>query len=481
MIKKIRKMIENTNLAAKIRYSYVLILLPMLLLSVIMFVTVQKSNSRYEVMINSLAQASEFSLDFKKDYDYETYLLIVGNKSAAESPMHDMLVNAEDIVLKLMDLTASKENNKRLESAIRYITNLRTYQARIEENLSDDEKYEDNIEIWENDVQIVTELLNDTIQEYIYYEVKDLQSARVENQRLYLSLVRGGVIASIIIFLSLAVLSYYIPLSITRPIRTLTGVTDQVAKGDLTVRADVQSGEDLNILSESLNTMIDKINDLIEKEKSDQARLRKAEFELLQSQINPHFLYNTLDAIVWSAEAGNQKQVVKMVGSLSEFFRTSLNQGKDIVTVREEIQHVRSYLEIQQIRYQDILKYEIDVDESIMNYMIPKITLQPLVENAIYHGIKNRRRQGRIIISSRDNEDDFLIEVKDNGIGMTQDRLSQVMDGIRNKAPSESDIYGLYNVNERIKLNFGQEYGLAIESVYEEGSTVSIRLPHVID
>ncbi len=474
-------MIENTNLAAKIRYSYVLILLPMLLLSVIMFVTVQKSNSRYEVMINSLAQASEFSLDFKKDYDYETYLLIVGNKSAAESPMHDMLVNAEDIVLKLMDLTASKENNKRLESAIRYITNLRTYQARIEENLSDDEKYEDNIEIWENDVQIVTELLNDTIQEYIYYEVKDLQSARVENQRLYLSLVRGGVIASIIIFLSLAVLSYYIPLSITRPIRTLTGVTDQVAKGDLTVRADVQSGEDLNILSESLNTMIDKINDLIEKEKSDQARLRKAEFELLQSQINPHFLYNTLDAIVWSAEAGNQKQVVKMVGSLSEFFRTSLNQGKDIVTVREEIQHVRSYLEIQQIRYQDILKYEIDVDESIMNYMIPKITLQPLVENAIYHGIKNRRRQGRIIISSRDNEDDFLIEVKDNGIGMTQDRLSQVMDGIRNKAPSESDIYGLYNVNERIKLNFGQEYGLAIESVYEEGSTVSIRLPHVID
>ncbi len=474
-------MIDGTNLAAKIRYSYVLILLPMLLLSIVMLVTMRKSNSRYEVMINSLAQASEFSLDFKKDYDYETYLLIVGNKSAEESPMDEMLINAEDIVIKLMDLTASKENNKRLESAIRYITNLRTYKERIEENLIDDEKYDDNIEIWENDVQIVTELLNDTIQEYIYYEVKDLQLARVENQKTYLTLVRGGVIASVLIFVILALLSYYIPLSITRPIRTLTGVTDQVAKGDLTVRADVQSGKDLKVLSESLNTMIDKINDLLEKEKSDQARLRKAEFELLQSQINPHFLYNTLDAIVWSAEAGNQKQVVKMVGSLSEFFRTSLNQGRDIVTVREEIAHVRSYLEIQQIRYQDILKYEIDIEESIMNYMIPKITLQPLVENAIYHGIKNKRRQGRIVIGSEDNENDFRILIKDNGIGMKEDRLAQVTEGIKNKAPSESDIYGLYNVNERIKLNFGQDYGLSIESVYEEGTTVSILLPHVIE
>ena len=134
-----------------------------------------------------------------------------------------------------------------------------------------------------------------------------------------------------------------------------------MAKGDLTVRSDVTGGVEAQVLSDSLNTMIDKINELLEQVKTEQIRLRKAEFELLQSQINPHFLYNTLDAIVWLAEAGEQKKVVSMVGSLSDFFRISLNQGQDILDVKEELQHVRSYLEIQQMRYQDILQYELSL------------------------------------------------------------------------------------------------------------------------
>ena len=199
----------------------------------------------------------------------------------------------------------------------------------------------------------------------------------------------------------------------------------------------------------------------------------------MQNQINPHFLYNTLDAIVWLAEAGEQKKVVSMVGSLSEFFRMSLNQGKDIVTIREEIQHVRSYLEIQQVRYQDILNYEVDVPAELDPYLIPKITIQPLVENALYHGIKNKRGYGKIVIRGRKEADFFVIEIEDNGIGISKERLQQVKDGIKNKVPSEKDIYGLYNVNERIRLNFGEEYGISIESVYGEKTIVSVLLPYL--
>jgi two-component system sensor histidine kinase YesM len=206
-------------------------------------------------------------------------------------------------------------------------------------------------------------------------------------------------------------------------------------------------------------------------------QLRKAEFELLQAQINPHFLYNTLDAIVWSAEAGNEKQVVKMVGSLSDFFKSSLNKGKEIVTIREELQHVRSYLEIQQIRYQDILDYEIDVPEELYVNEIPKITIQPVVENALYHGIKEKRGGGRISVTGFEDGSDYCIKVSDNGKGMDEERLREVRAGLTDADPESKKIYGLYNVNERIRLDFGDEYGLTIDSTYEEGTTVTIRLP----
>ena len=196
-----------------------------------------------------------------------------------------------------------------------------------------------------------------------------------------------------------------------------------------------------------------------------------------RSQINPHFLYNTLDAIVWLAEAGEQKKVVSMVGSLSDFFRISLNQGQDILDVREELQHVRSYLEIQQMRYQDILQYEICVPEELYSSRIPKITLQPLVENALYHGIKNKRGKGMIRIDGEMEDSDCILRITDNGRGMTPERLGQVREGIRNRNACETEIYGLYNVNERIRLNFGEKYGITITSTYGEGTCVTVRLP----
>jgi len=164
-----------------------------------------------------------------------------------------------------------------------------------------------------------------------------------------------------------------------------------------------------------------------------------------------------------------------MVGSLSEFFRTSLSQGRDIVSIKEEIQHVRSYLEIQQVRYQDILQYEIDVPKELDVYFIPKITIQPLVENALYHGIKNKRGMGNIKVSGQKEKDALILQIEDDGIGMEEARLEQVRREINEIG--EKDIYGLYNVNERIRLNFGEAYGISVDSVYGKGTIVKVKLP----
>ena len=333
------------------------------------------------------------------------------------------------------------------------------------------------MQIWENDVQIVTTLVKDTISEFIYYDIRDVQTEREIYNKRFATFI-GIVFAFLIVtFIIISFLSYYIPRSISKPITEITEVTNKVAGGDLSVRSEVFEGLETSILSTSLNAMIDKINELLEQVTTEQTRLRKAEFELLQSQINPHFLYNTLDAIVWLAESGEKEKVVSTVSSLSNFFRASLNQGKDIVTLKEDIGHVRSYLEIQKIRYQDILDYEIDIDEEINECLIPKITIQPLVENALYHGIKNKRGKGKISIKGKKTDDGAKISISDDGLGITADRLRVVMNNINNRSDSEKTTYGLYNVNERIRLNFGEKYGIKIESEYGMGTTVQILLP----
>ncbi len=477
MKEKIKRIYDRSTLSTKIRYSYIIMLMPIALLLIFSVYNLWDSNRIYAEMLNSVEIASEFSLDFKKDFDYEAYLLVVENETIEESNMQEMLEEAERIVGGLEKFTDSSENKHRLNSLKKYLDNLEVYKNRIEQNLLTGNRYEENIEIWENDIQIVTSLFKETIFEYIYYEIKDIQQTRTEYQGVFTNMLTYSIIASFAIILICIFVSYYIPQSITKPIRRLSEITDQVAKGNLDVRSDVRTGAEVSVLNDSLNTMIDKINELVEQVKTEQVRLRKAEFELLQSQINPHFLYNTLDAIVWLAEAGEHKKVVSMVESLSGFFRSSLNQGKDIVTIKEETQHVRSYLEIQQVRYQDILKYEIDIPDELGAYLIPKITLQPLVENALYHGIKNKRGVGNIRITGIKQEEFFCIRIEDDGIGMEEERLLKVCDRIQNKVPDESDIYGLYNVNERIRLNFGEQYGITIESEYMKGTIVRVKLP----
>lgn len=474
---RLKEKLYNSSLTSKIRYSFLIVLVPLIVIVFIYFLSTYNMNQTYENMIKSASKAGDFSLDFKKDFDYETYLLIVGNKDMEESQLDEFLASANVVVDDLLDVSESSDNKERLESAKKYLNNLATYKNRIEENLIEGNKYEDNILIWENDVQIVTALLRETIFQYIYYEIRDIEQTRENYQVFYNRVMSISIIGFMVIFIILIFISIYIPKTISRPIQELCDVTDKVSKGDLSVRARASSGAEVRVLSDSMNIMIDKINELLTQVKGEQEHLRKAELELLQSQINPHFLYNTLDTIVWLAEGSDQKAVVSMVESLSDFFRTSLNQGKDIISIREELIHVSSYLKIQQVRYQDILEYEIVVPEELNDYTIPKITIQPLVENALYHGIKNRRRKGMIKITGFKQAEDFVIRVSDNGAGMNEERLSQIRQKISKKTGSDDEIYGLFNVNERIRLKYGDKYGIEVTSIYNEGTDVDIILP----
>ena len=479
MKKRWIELYNRSTLATKIRFSYLVLLVPIFSILFFSIYNLWSCNQRYEDMINSTLVASEFSLDFKKDFDYEIYLVIVGNKTLKESDVDTMLRHAKSVVKGLENITESQDNRDRLQDIRKYLDSLQVYVARIDENMAEGNLYEENMEIWGNDVQIVTTLVRDEISQYTYYEIQGIQKSRDDYQKFYTWMLRFCLIALAGVVVAVGIMSYLIPLSITRPFKELSQVTDEIAKGNLSVRANVNTGVEATALSNSMNTMIDKINELLEQVTTEQTRLRKAEFELLQAQINPHFLYNTLDAIIWLAEAGEQKRVVGMVRNLSDFFRTSLNQGKDINSIKEEMLHVKSYLEIQHVRYQDILSYDIEVPESLYIYSIPKITIQPLVENALYHGIKNKRGMGHISIRGQAGKKDFTITVTDDGIGIDETRLRQVQSGIQNKVLTSKDFYGLYNVCERIRLNFGEEYGIFIESVYGEGTSVRVILPYV--
>lgn len=278
-----------------------------------------------------------------------------------------------------------------------------------------------------------------------------------------------------------AILYLFISDRLTRPIRDLREKMKQAERGDFsTIGARYDNDDEMGDLHRGFNKMIKNIIQLIEDNKKEQQALKKAELKALQAQINPHFLYNTLDAIVWMAETNNNAKVVEITKAFSTFFRLALSKGKEWITVEEEVEHVRSYLIIQGMRYRDILSYQIEADDRILSCQILKLILQPLVENALYHGIKNKRTPGFIQVrAARIDGGSLCLEVIDNGNGMTRQRLEEVIASLDAESSNfEKDTgYGLRNVNQRIQLYYGRQYGLTIKSEYKKGTHVIVRLP----
>ncbi|MBZ4667704.1 MAG: two-component system, sensor histidine kinase YesM [Epulopiscium sp.] len=476
------KTFGNLKLNRKIQISIMVCIIPLFILFMMMFFNISKMNREYNQIIANASEAGRFSIDFKEEFDYKIYLLIAGHSSFEEEDPYSTINDARAIAYDLIINTNLKENKQRAKTILKLLDNLERYVQRIEQNKIEGGHYDDNIIIWEKDIQIVTALIQSTVLEYTYYETKAIDQVRLETLENFRQIILYTLIIFGIVMIIEIALSIIIPNSIVKPIQHLNDVTKQVAKGDLSVRAKVLHGAEVKSLGESLNMMIGRIEYLLDAVKTEEKNLREAELELLQAQINPHFLYNTLDTIIWLAESGNPKEVVDMVKALSDFFRTSLNHGNGMFTLKEEERHVKSYLQIQHVRYQDILEYEIDLPDDIKDAIIPKITLQPIVENALYHGIKNRRGKGKISVTGMREGNDVVISIADNGAGMTPEQLNKITTLLNEghaggKVQKKMDSYGLYNVNQRIKLKFGNNYGLSISSVYGEGTCVKVRIP----
>jgi two-component system, sensor histidine kinase YesM len=281
-----------------------------------------------------------------------------------------------------------------------------------------------------------------------------------------------GIVFIILIFI-------FISAKITKPIKLLDESMKMVEEGDLNVKVDIKGDKEVVNLSRSFNIMIAKIKQLMHQIVIEQESKRKSELDALQAQINPHFLYNTLDSIVWMAENGKSQDVITMVTSLARLFRISISRGKNIITVKEELEHARNYLIIQKVRYKSKFNFSIEAEDEVLQYKTLKLLLQPIIENALYHGIEYMVEEGFIKITAKKAQGKLLFEIKDNGLGMKSEVLENILSYIADTKGGSG--VGVKNVHERIQLSFGSEYGLKIESELEEGTVVKIWLPLLKD
>ncbi|CAM4428784.1 two-component system sensor histidine kinase YesM [Paenibacillus endophyticus] len=263
---------------------------------------------------------------------------------------------------------------------------------------------------------------------------------------------------------------------ISKPIVHLSRHMKKVKEGNLDQQIEVNSGDEIGLLASGFNTMMGRVKDLLANISAEQKKKREYELALMQAQIKPHFLYNTLDVIYTLSEMGRARDVQRTTKALADFYRVALSQGKDQIRLEEELRSVKDYLSIQRIRYSDVFNYEMDVEPGVLGSMIPKLTIQPLVENAIYHGLKNKATFGLLTITARREEQKVVLTVKDDGAGMTEERLHDLrasMSGAQQQVG-----YGLSSVHERILLYFGEPYGIQIESESGLGTTVTAELPY---
>lgn len=299
--------------------------------------------------------------------------------------------------------------------------------------------------------------------------VEELLRRSNEAQSIYV-LVAIGLMAVALFF------SRFVAKSITLPIQRLCDSMERVQEGDFSVSDIVVDSEnEIGSLTKSFNVMTQRIHELMAQNIREQEAKRKSELKALQSQINPHFLYNTLDSIIWMAEGKKNEEVVLMTASLARLLRQSISNEDELVSIGQEIEYARGYLTIQKMRYKDKLEFWIEVEPSILNIRLMKLVLQPVIENAIYHGLKYKESRGLLLVKGFMKNGNAVLQVIDDGVGMDQETLDHIYE--RHKVDYHSNGVGIYNVQKRLQLYYGNEYGIVYESKPGEGTTATITIP----
>jgi two-component system sensor histidine kinase YesM len=473
----------NLSIRTKILLSLCIVILLMSVTNVLLVAQVLNYSRQYDAIITNITIANSISGRIKNDIDTEMWRIVAGKIDFNEGRQYEIINDANTKVQRMMANSDSPRARLKLEGILRTMQTLTHDVDLMGQQIERKSTTAENERVLEN-IRFVSGVLEEVVQDYALFEV---QRTSTQYQQMregftrweisYFILMSGAVCFSVLA-------AWGISRSIYIPIKKLHDVTTTLTKNDLQALVTQDNVDEITELGMSFNIMIGRIRELLDAKVKEQETLKKAEMRALQAQINPHFLYNTLDTIIWMAESKKTDDVIEIVRALSSFFRISLSKGKDWIAIAEEIERTRSYLKIQKMRYRDILDYRIELDEAVAGNTVLKLVLQPLVENAIYHGIKNKRKGGTVVVRAKPKgADEILLQVEDNGIGFTPEKLAQLQAELNDDSGEiklESG-FGIGNVNKRIRLYYGKPYGASITSQYRTGTCVDIVIPAVKD
>jgi two-component system sensor histidine kinase YesM len=446
---------------------------------VLLVVQVLNYGRQYDAIIANITAANSISGNIKPDIDTEMWRIVAGKIAFKEGQQYEIINGVNAKLRQMMANTDSPKARLKLEGILRTMQTLTHDVDLMGQQIERGSTTAANESVLEN-IRFVSGVVEEVVQDYALFEV---QRTSTQYQQMREGFTRWEFFYFILMFAAVCfsvLAAWGISRSVYIPIKKLHDVTATITKNDLQALVTPDNVDEITELGMSFNIMIGKIRELLDAKVKEQEDLKKAELRALQAQINPHFLYNTLDTIIWMTESKRTDEVIEIVRALSSFFRISLSKGRDWITIGEEVERTRSYLTIQKMRYRDIMDYQIVIDEGVAGNTILKLILQPLVENALYHGIKNKRQGGTIIVRAQQkNGDEVRLQVEDNGIGFTAEKLAQLQAELADDSGEiklESG-FGIGNVNKRIRLYYGKQYGVSIMSEYHAGTCVTIVIP----
>ncbi len=478
LLRFIQKRLFSTSLRQTLKMSYIIIICLMFVAPAISLVSSWFQTVQYDRMITNVSRTNRLNLIIRTDISNEIWDIVAGNKNFDAGSQYQIIDDVNRRLEEIFENTEVRENRRLLEVAGRAMDTLTGYVDMLGTQIENQFLVTRNEEILD-EIRGVADLISDLLQDFIVLEIEAAAATNEKIKRVALVLTVLELGSLFTVFLFAVMTQRSVVQSINKPISELERLSHEIAAGNLEARADRPHVRELDNLTDNLNIMAAKIRDLIDENIREQKNLQKSEMKALQAQITPHFLYNTLDTIVWLAEGRQYDQVISVTRNFSSFFRTALNRGRDWICVGEELEHVSNYLSIQKVRYRDILDYSLEYDEAMTDRIMLKLLLQPLVENALYHGIKNKRGRGKITVTGWMEGDLICFRVEDNGIGMTPERLADVKRQIREGQDRShaGDIYGLYNVNKRLTLYYNNRTDFEIKSTYREGTSVLFKVP----
>lgn len=473
----------NLSIRAKILISLCVVILIMGATNALLVAQALSYSRQYDAIILNITTANSINGIIKPEIDTEMWKIVAGKIEFSEGKQYQIIRDINSKLDWMVANTDLKKSKLKLEIVRRSMQTLSEYVDRMGAQIAQKSTSAVNEALLE-DIRFVTSVVEDVVQDYVIFEV---QRTEKQYELMRQNFIRWEILSILLMFGTIC-FSVAAAISLSRsiytPIKKLHDVTTTITKNDLHALVTSDNVDEITELGISFNIMIGKIRELLDSKIKEQENLKKAELRALQAQINPHFLYNTLDTIIWMAASKKTDQVIEIVSALSNFFRISLSKGKDWITIGEEVERTRSYLTIQRMRYRDIMDYKIEIDDQVSKNTILKLILQPLVENALYHGIKNKRQGGTIIVRAlQKNPEEVLLEVEDDGIGFTPEKMAALqaeLDDDSDEIKMESG-YGVGNVNKRIKLYYGKQYGLTIRSEYNTGTCVRLVIPATRD